>query len=168
MKKQLLITLVLLIAIAGSSWAGEITLKHSLFWGWKYSADSNDFHRVGFTGNSLRERMEGNEEAVDKMYAYRERKIEAAVFGWPGGFMVGWACSAAIWGDWKDSDGVLLGVGLGLMLVAEIIEMSATRCLKEAVAIYSGEEQAPVFDLNLTKPPLASGSELTLALKYTF
>lgn len=168
MKKQLLIALLVLLAIASSSWAGEIKLKKTFFGGWKYAIGLGSFHGVGMSGKSLREHMEGNDEAVAEMKTYKERKIEAALFGWPGGFLMGWAAADAVLDNWSSTDEVFLAIGIPLTIIATIAEVSATNHLKKAVSIYNGEEQALFFDLDLRKPSFASGGGLSLGLKYRF
>lgn len=167
--KTTIITLILLtLTFAATSTAKEITLKKNFFTGWKYSTNGKDFKGVGMSGKSLRFEMEGNDDAVAEMNIYKSRQVWVAVFGWPGGAMAGWACGSAIAGNWSETDGYLLGIGLGMGVISALFEASATRHLKKAVSIYNGEEQALMFDLNFRKSALASNGQLTLSLSYNF
>ena len=167
--KTTIITFVLLIlALAATSTAGEITLKKNVFTGWKYSTDGENFKRVGMSGKSLSEIMAGNDAAVVEMNKYRNRSEWATIFAWPGGFMLGWACVSALTDNWKDYDNYLLGAGVVMVSLSTFFEGSATRHLKEAVSIYNGEDQALMFDLIYRKSTLTENGQLTLTLSYTF
>ncbi len=163
-----LVAIMIIIFLTGTLSAEEITLKKTFFSDWKYSTDGQKFKGVGLSGTSLRELMADNDEAVAEMNVYKSRKVWMAVLGWPGGFMAGWACGAAIAGNWKDSDGVLLGVGVSMMVVSAIFEASATRHLKKAVSIYNGDDQELVFDMNFGRSVSSGNGQVGLALTYSF
>ena len=168
MKRTLAIALAIIIVLASATAAQEITLKYTFFGGWKYSTDGEKFKGVSMSGNELCTIMEGNDAALAEMKAYKKRKIWGAVCGWPGGILCGWGVGAGLRDDWTESDKIILGTGLGLMVITGLIEGSASRRLKKAVSIYNGEGQALLFDIDYRKSALSGNGQLTFALSYTF
>jgi hypothetical protein len=161
MRKTVIACLVLIL-IAGSLSAQDIKLKKSFWSGWKYSVGGLEYEKVGMTGASLRNEMEGNPEAQAEMDIYKGRKARAAITGWSGGLLVGWPLGASIAGaEWTDSYTVMMACGVPLCLISMLLEHSATQHLKEAVRIYNGEGQTVGFDLHYYRP-FASTSSGTL------
>ncbi|UCG61822.1 MAG: hypothetical protein JSV52_00605 [Candidatus Zixiibacteriota bacterium] len=168
MKKTLLITIILIIALAATTSAEEITLKHYFFGGWKYSVDGHRYQGVGWDGGKLKARMAGNDAAVAEMNKVKSRKTLSMVTGIPGGFCLGWTLGEAIWGEWDSTDDVLLAIGIPLTLVSMVADASANKHMKEAVKIFNGEEQALMLDINYKTSSLTGSNNLTLALNFTF
>jgi hypothetical protein len=141
---------------AGASSGKEITLKHSLFGGWKYSVGGAKYQKVGLTGAGLAGEMEGNEPALAEMKRYKVDEIVATVVGWPGGFLVGWPLGWAIAeGEWKEEYETMLFIGIPLLFVSTIYEVSAVAHLKRAVRLSNGEEK--VLDLGFQVRPPRTG-----------
>lgn len=154
MKSRILWGGMVLLCLASCVHAGHIELKNSFFSGWKYSTDGITFNKVGTSGKGLHDAMAGNEPAQKHMLVYKSRMTMALVFGYPGGFLVGWPIGGALFGDWKDSYTVMMAIGVPLAVISAVYESSAKSHLKKAVKVYNGEEQAshvavgfrPLFD----------------------
>ncbi len=125
--------------------AREIKLKNTFFGGWKYSVDGGDFHKVGWTGKTLRLEMEDNPESVKLIDSYRKYNLAGQIIGIPGGFLVGWAAGSAIAGRYKDSDKTLLTIGAPLCATSIVLELVANGKLKKAIKTYN--DPAPAVTL---------------------
>lgn len=120
----------------------EITLKNSLFGGWKYSTDGWNYNKVGNSGKALRWEMEGNWLAQWHMDKYRTQKSWELISSIPGGFLIGWPVGEAVaGGEWKDYHTTMVIIGAPLALFSVIMGSAANRNLKKAVRIFNGAPQ---------------------------
>ncbi len=132
----------LVLAIGGSVSADELILKKEILQGWKYSVDSGDTYQdVGVTGRSLRELMTGNERAVFEMERYGKRKILAAYAGYTCGAMVGGLLIVSVFDRWRDEYQYPLIAAIGVGVISNLYNNSATNHLKEAVRVYNRDQK---------------------------
>lgn len=164
------LALVMILLLCGSSACAEITLKKGFFSGWKYSIDGQTFTKVGYTGSRLYDEMEGHQEAQARLLQYRSAKSWALVSGIPGGILLGWPLGAyaGSGGEWEDSYTTMIIVGGSLAVVSMILEATATRHLKEAVALYNGDERKLGLLLGFKSLPADRSPSPLLGLKLEF
>ena len=138
----LLTSLVLVMGMGTSVSADEIILKKEILQGWKYSVDSGDIYQdVGVTGRSLRELMTGNERAVFEMEQYGKRKVLAAFTGYTCGGIVAGLLIVSILDRWRDEYQYPLMVGIGVGVISNLYNNSATNHLREAVRVYNRDQK---------------------------
>ena len=147
--KQFLLATITLILIAGFANAGQIELRKKALTGWQYTVNGGmSYEKVGVSGNSLREAMEGNEDAQTEMNKYKFHNIIAAITAWPAGFLIGWPLGGYIAsGEWEDQWTTWYAIGIPLAIISTGFEITAKGDLKRAVRIYNGEEQSVGFDV---------------------
>jgi hypothetical protein len=165
------LVIIVLLALVTSAGAADkkITLNKSFWSGWQYSQDDIHFHNVGATAKTLRQVMADNDEAVAQLNSYKSKKVAGAVLGIPGGVLIGWPLGATIAGqDWKDSYTVMMAVGIPLGIADIILESSATKNLKRAVAIYNGEEQSCLDHVGVNLCLFRKSKFPGLRLSYSF
>lgn len=142
MKSLTVIITATAIIMTATASGQEIILKNNFFTGWHYSLDGVKFHKVGISGKTLRYAMEGNEAAQAEMDGYKSRKTTSTVFGYIGGFLLGWPLGGSIAGrEWDDTYTAMAVGGGALAIVSFVFDGSASNHLKKAVRIYNGEEQ---------------------------
>ena len=138
----LLTFLVLVIVLGGSVSADEIILKKEILQGWKYSVDSGDTYQdVGVGGTSLRELMTGNERAVFEMELYGKRKVLAAFTGYTCGAIVVGLLIVSVFDTWRDEYQYPLIAAIGVGVISNLYNNSATNHLKEAVRVYNRDQK---------------------------
>ncbi|MBK3519459.1 hypothetical protein [Carboxylicivirga marina] len=76
-----------------------------------------------------------NPEALKSMQQAKKNYDAGAVFGFIGGFMVGWPCGTAIAGG--DPEWALAGIGAGLIAVSIPFSTAYVKHTKKAVSIYN-------------------------------
>ena len=86
-------------------------------------------------GRTLLHRMEADEEAYVLMKRAKSNSDIASVFGFAGGFMVGWPLGTAIAGG--DPNWLLAGVGAGFLAIAIPLSIHASKGMAEAVEIFN-------------------------------
>lgn len=161
--------LLFLLLLCSSQATAEITLKKSFFTGWKYSVDGSDYKGVGFSGTDLRNEMEGNEGAQSHMLRYKSAKTWATITGVPGGALIGWPIGGYIGGgEWKDGYTAMIIAGSSLAVVSIVLEASATRNLKKAVALYNEGNQSLGLMIGIVPPAGDREASPLVGLAYRF
>ncbi len=142
-KLVLFILLTSLFLVMGTNVsADEIILKKEIFQGWKYSVDSGDTYQdVGARGTSLRELMTGNERAVFEMERYGKRKVLAAFMGYTCGAIVAGLLIVSVFDTWRDEYQYPLIAAIGVGVISNLCNNSATNHLKEAVRVYNRDQK---------------------------
>jgi hypothetical protein len=169
MKRLIFMVLIGLLIFAGKAFPQEITLKNNFFTGWKYSFDGSEYHKVGVSGRSLHDAMEGNAPAQEEMRKYKSAKTTATVFGIPGGFLIGWPLGATLAGkEWNDTYTGMVIAGGAMGIISLVFESSATGHLKKAVSIYNGEEQALGFMISYRPQMTEYNNGLIVGMKFRF
>lgn len=114
--------------------------------------------------NQLVETVKPNEQAYIQMKSAQSSSILASVFGFAGGFMVGWPIGTAIGGG--DANWAIAGIGAGFIVAAIPISINSNKKAKLAVDTYNGELQANSFwDRNELKLSM-TGNGIGLALNF--
>jgi hypothetical protein len=134
---KLLNLLIFLLLISSSIYSQNIFLKKSFFSGYKYSTDSVNY--VDMDIDNLKEIMVDNEESIDLLNSYTTNSTVSKIFGYPGGFLIGWPLGGYLGsgGEWKDGYTTMLLVGGGLTLASIIFESIADNKLEESVSKYN-------------------------------
>jgi hypothetical protein len=168
--KRLIFALPFVVLIfAGTAFPQQITLKNNFFTGWKYSFDGSDYHKVGVSGSSLHDAMEGNAPAQEEMLKYKSSKTTATVFAIPGGFLIGWPLGATLAGkEWNDTYTGMIIAGGVMGIVSMVYESWATGHLKKAVSIYNGEEQALGFVISYCPQMNVNEDRLIVGMAFRF
>ncbi|MBL1214660.1 MAG: hypothetical protein HND52_14995 [Ignavibacteriae bacterium] len=134
---RLLNLLIFLLMISSSIYSQNIILKKSFFSGYKYSTDSVNY--VDLDVDNLEEIMSDNEESLDLLNSYTTNSTVSKIFGYLGGFLIGWPLGGYLGsgGEWKDGYTTMLIVGGGLTLASIIFESIADNKLEESVSKYN-------------------------------
>ena len=82
-----------------------------------------------------------NPEAYSYMQKAQSNYVGASIFGFTGGFFIGWPVGTAIAGG--DAKWVLAGIGAGLVLMAIPMAVGYKRNVTKAVEIYNRDLAAP-------------------------
>ncbi|MBL1215613.1 MAG: hypothetical protein HND52_19760 [Ignavibacteriae bacterium] len=129
--------LIFFLMISSTMFSQSIFLKKSFFSGYKYSTDSISY--VDLDVDNLEEIMSNNEESLDLLNSYTTNSTVSKIFGYPGGFLIGWPLGGYLGsgGEWKDGYTTMLIVGGGLTLVSIIFESIADNKLEESVSKYN-------------------------------
>ena len=136
----LLTSLVLVMGTSVS--ADELILKKEIFQGWKYSVDSGDTYQdVGARGRSLQELMTGNERAVFEMEQYGKRKVLATFTGYTCGAIVAGLLIVSVFDTWRNEYQYPLIAAIGVGVISNLYNNSATNHLKEAVRVYNRDQR---------------------------
>lgn len=91
--------------------------------------------------------MSTNPEALKEMTIAKKNADVANVFGFIGGFMIGWPLGSAVAGG--KPNWALAGAGVGVVLIAVPFSLKYTRHAKAAVAIYNRDAKQPAARVNV-------------------
>ena len=139
------ITLGLVLMLAGSTRADHITLKVNFITGWRYSLNGGFWRKCGFHGDGLRSAMAGHKDAQAEMGGYKNWRAGSLMSRLISGAAICWWSAEAARDDTRRHDW-LLAVALPLALIRWICDSMATGKIQRAVRIYNGEEQALQLD----------------------
>ncbi len=84
--------------------------------------------------------LKSNKFAFEQMRSARIKNTMSSIFGFAGGFMVGWPLGTAIAGG--DPDWALAGIGAGLIVISIPLNNRFNQQAKEAIDIYNEGLQA--------------------------
>lgn len=130
MKKLLIPLLFMLVALNsfGQDQADSIQVKKAL--GTIYLQ-----HGKRLRPNQLLDITYSNSQAYSEMKIAKNNYDAGAIFGFAGGFLIGWSIGGAIGG--QDFDWTLAGVGAGLTAISIPFSAAFNRHAKKAVKIYN-------------------------------
>lgn len=153
------ITLAVLCAVIITAVAApcdaQITLKNSIFRGWKYSVGGSEYQKVGTGAKGLRSEMQGCDSCLTALSSYTTCMTIGLVAGVPGGLLLGWPVGANIGGqEWTDGYTTMALIGGSLLVVDIVFETIAASKLKTAVRRYnsgrnSGTPSSPTSSIRL-------------------
>lgn len=130
--KILLMIVTVIIFLSEIGFGQTIFLKNSFFGGYSFSTDSLNYEKVDT--DTLSVLMKNNDEALKLLDSYSTNHTVSTVFGYAGGFLVGWPLGGSLAsGEWKDGYTTMLLVGGGLVIVSIIFDSIANNKLEEAV-----------------------------------
>ncbi len=139
MKRTLLLTMIMLVLTASVS-AQEIGLKTTMISGWKYTTDGFSYRPVGGSAKDLMFLMEGNDEAIEHIKAYKRNNSGYLILG--GLSIAGTVLACALLSsdeEKKQEQGVMVFlVSLPLSIGSAAAGVSANNHLLEAVRIHNG------------------------------
>ncbi len=168
MRCKLLYTILILLVLTSFSYAEKIKLKNNFFTGWKYSVDGGiSYKKVGFTGGSLYETMEGNELAQYHMRKYKKNQIMSSIIGIPGIFLITSTIDGMV-REWENKHTAYFITGVSFIVVASIYESTATNHLKKGVQIYNGDEQSISLKANFNLSKSVNSENIQISLVYAF
>lgn len=129
--------LIFFLIFSSSIYSQKIFLENSFFSGYKYSIDSVSFESIDT--DKLTELMGENNESIELLNSYSTNLTISKVFGYPGGFLIGWPLGGYLGsgGEWKDGYTTMLLVGGGLAIVSIVFESMANNKLEESVSKYN-------------------------------
>lgn len=109
----------------------------------RITVDGNKYyqHDMQLSYNQLLSVISSNAQARPLAKSAKSNMGLANVFGFAGGFLVGWPLGTAMGGG--EPNWGLAGAGAGLILVAIPITSSANKKMKKAVEIYNEDLEAP-------------------------
>lgn len=138
MRTTIAVFCALIITTIAAPCDAQITVKNSMFRGWKYSIGGSEYQKVGIGAKGLRSEMHGCDSCLSAMSGYTTCMTLGLVAGVPGGFLLGWPIGANIGGkEWTDSYTTMALIG-GSLIVADIVfETVAASKLKTAVRRYN-------------------------------
>jgi hypothetical protein len=130
-------SLILFLIFSSSIYSQKIFLENSFFSGYKYSIDSVSFESIDT--DKLTELMGENNESIELLNSYSTNLTISKVFGYPGGFLIGWPLGGYLGsgGEWKDGYTTMLLVGAGLAIVSIVFESTANNKLEESISKYN-------------------------------
>jgi len=158
---------VIITAIAAPCDA-QITIKNSIFRGWKYSIGGAEYEKVGVGAKGLRSEMQGCDSCLTALSSYSTHMTLGLVAGVPGGLLLGWPVGASIGGkEWTDAYTTMALIGGSLCVVDILFETVAASKLKTAVRRYNSGRNSGAH----SSPPSSLGlriHEKGLSLSYTW
>jgi hypothetical protein len=106
--------------------------------------------------------LESHQPEVELYFRkYKGNRGASNVFGFIGGFLVGYSLGEAITG--KKINGGLLGSGLGVIGLSALFQIGSNSNLKKAVEHYNGSPKGISFSPGLYTDPISAGIGLRLS-----
>ena len=129
--------LIFFLIFSSSIFSQKIFLKSSFFSGHEYSIDSVNYENIDT--DKLKELIGDNVESIELLNSYSTNTTISKVFGYPGGFLIGWPLGGYLGsgGEWKDGYTTMLLIGSGLVIVSIVFESIANNKLEESVSKYN-------------------------------
>ncbi len=104
--------------------------------------------------------FEGNSEAMDLATKGKSAYSTSTVFGFVGGFLIGWPIGTALGGG--EPEWAMAAAGAGVIAIAIPIASSSKKKMEEAVRIYNGDPKRETSQLKLN----FSGNGIGLAFSF--
>jgi hypothetical protein len=149
MKRTAIIMTLLAVSLSftyGQTVSDSISTK-KVFGGYKFNQGGTSLNL-----NQLVNAMKSNEQAYSQIKSAQSTYTLASVFGFAGGFMVGWPIGTAIGGG--EPNWTLAGIGAGLIVISIPISQKFNKQAKQAVDTYNSGLQPTSFwnksELNLS------------------
>lgn len=98
MRTALAVLCALIITAIAAPCDAQITLKSSIFRGWKYSIGGAEYEKVGIGAKGLRREMQGCDSCLTALSSYSTCMTLGLVAGVPGELLLGWPVGANIGG----------------------------------------------------------------------
>ena len=161
MKRITIIISLLLVSLTftfGQTVSNPISMKKA-FGGYQFYQGTKRL-----TMNGLVLSMKPNEQAYKEIKSAQSTYTMAMIFGYAGGFMVGWPIGTAIGGG--DPNWVMAGIGAGLIVVAIPLSQNFNKKAKTAVDTYNEGLQPSSFWNKRELKLSMTGNGVGLTLRY--
>jgi hypothetical protein len=162
---KMIIKYFLLVALlAGNVFGQKLFLKKSFFTGYSISTDSINYEKLN--DDTLQNFIKDNTEALEFFNSYKTNRTFSLIFGYSGGFLVGWPLGGYLGsgGDWKDGYTTMLIVGGSLVILSIVFESIASNNLEKAVDTYNHHLIENNFKINIGFYP--NKKEISLLVMY--
>ena len=144
-KLQLFVFILFSLQVAGQSLSDTITVKGNGFYQ----------HDIRLNINQLQQAVQANSQAYQLIKKAKTGSTVAMAFGYAGGAFIGYPLGTMIGGG--KPNWALAGIGAGLLIIAIPISISATKNVKQGVALFNGSLSDKAFLKQKIKPEFKIG-----------
>ena len=147
--KNMLGYLIAIALLTGNTLGQKIYLKKSFFTGYSISTDSINYEKLNT--DTLKVMIKDNSKALEFINSFETNRTISTIFGYSGGFLVGWPLGGYLGsgGYWKDGYTTMLIVGGGLVVLSIVFESFASSDLEQAVETYNNSLSENDFKVSL-------------------